>query len=165
VEVGRGPGWRRAEARAAAGGRGELGEREAELGDFEHRIVPEAVRAARHEGDPTFEHTFAVELGPVLQDRRACGAEPGGALRPFVTGHHLEQALDVVVVGRVRTGEAGGIDSRFPAQDVHFETGVVRDRGHAGELVRRARLGERVLEQRVSRLGRRGGASEALEVD
>ena len=71
-------------------------------------------------------------------------------VRNVFQGH--KQLFQVLLVGGVRPGIAGGVNPRRTAQKIHGQTGIIGNRGQAGYLRRMARFQNGVFDKRQAGL-------------
>src|SRR5215216_5572822 len=127
--------------------------------------APRAAGAARRLGERSLAAALDEPLVAVFVD--VCERRHVGDRSVLLAGQLAQQEIQILLVGRVRAGKAGRTGAGTAVEGAGLDTRVVGDRGHPRRCVRRARLVECVLGERLRVLGRElhlFGQRDQLEV-
>ena len=134
---------------------GQLGKGLAKFGNEHDRVETKTVAAARLGGDLAHHAAYGNQrLGVLRAAHGHQGADHGGATVRHAL-HLFQQRTHVVGVAFFVTklgAVVGRVHARQAAERVHAHTRIVGQRGQAGVLRGKARLGQRVLDKGAKRL-------------
>jgi hypothetical protein len=143
---------------------GKLGRRHFETGRLKDGVVTEPARPSRRREHATLPRTLGDERGGIVgaaRERDHALIARRAALRRHIA-KLFEHLLQVGEIGRAFAGVAGRIDAGAATQRIDLDSGVVGERGEAGQARGMARFQQRVFSEGQSGFRRRIDSERGL---